>query len=189
MHNPPISANMKHLQIDNVGPILLERSRRAKRLAISVRSHNGVRVAVPYGVSFKKAEEFAREKTDWIRKHLNRVKEIEQERRPQIEIDRAAARRTLIAKLDRLAAEHGLTYNMVFFRNQRTRWGSCSTKNNISLNIQLVQLPDELIDYVILHELVHTRVKNHSSTFWDELAIYVVEPKKMSAKLRKYELI
>ena len=181
---------MKHIEIDGVGPVMIERSKRAKRLIISARPHRGVRVAVPYGVSFKKAEEFALEKTDWIRKHLNRVKKIEREReqRPQIEIDRDAARITLISKLDKLAAEHGFTYNRVFIRNQKSRWGSCSAKNNISLNMQLLKLEDELIDYVILHELVHTRVKNHGKAFWAELEKYLADAKKKKAELRRCEL-
>jgi hypothetical protein len=71
-------------------------------------------------------------------------------------------------------------------KNQKTRWGSCSDKNNINLNINLVRLPDELIDYVILHELVHTRIKNHSHQFWEEMNKVVEDPKSLDKKLRQY---
>ncbi|MHC4325449.1 MAG: M48 metallopeptidase family protein, partial [Planctomycetota bacterium] len=66
---------------------------------------------------------------------------------------------------------------------------SCSAKNNISLNINLARLPDELRDYVILHELVHTRIKNHSKKFWAELdKVIGGGAKELSKKLRKYRL-
>lgn len=73
-------------------------------------------------------------------------------------------------------------------REQRTRWGSCSGKNNISLNVKLVLLPEELIDYVILHELVHTRIHNHGKKFWDELDIYTGNAKAVAKRLKMSDL-
>jgi len=103
-------------------------------------------------------------------------------------IDRAKAKRKLSRRLKYLADKHGFTYNRAFIRNQRTRWGSCSQKNDISLNMKLVRLPDELMDYVILHELAHTRCKNHSSEFWAELDRLVGNGKGMDAQLKAYGL-
>ena len=65
-----------------------------------------------------------------------------------------------------LAKKNNFSYNRVLVRNSKTRWGSCSAENNINLSLYLMRLPDHLIDYVILHELSHTRVKNHSPNFW-----------------------
>ncbi|MFC2065463.1 M48 family metallopeptidase [Chloroflexota bacterium] len=62
-----------------------------------------------------------------------------------------------------MAVQHSFTYNRVTIRNQKTRWGSCSHKNNISLNMKLVLLPEDLVGYVILYELVHTKI--HSIQF------------------------
>jgi len=92
----------------------------------------------------------------------------------------------LTGRLKYLAKKHRFTYNRVSIRNQRTRWGSCSSKNNINLNIKLAKLPAELIDYVILHEFVHTRVKDHSNDFWAELNRLVVDEKRMASRLREY---
>ena len=81
---------------------------------------------------------------------------------------------------------HGLSYRRVFVKNQKTLWGSCSAANNINLNVNLVRLPDELRDYVILHELVHTRHKNHSRTFWRALDRLVGDGKRFQRQLRQY---
>ena len=101
-------------------------------------------------------------------------------------IDRREARTILAAKLDELAGRYGFAYNRLYVRNQRTLWGSCSSKNNISLNMNLVRLPAELIEYVILHELVHTRVRNHGPSFWAELEKIAGDPQPLRKKLRAY---
>ena len=103
-------------------------------------------------------------------------------------IDNETAKKRLVHRLDALCKQNGLTYNRVFVKNQKTRWGSCSAKNNINLNVNLVRLSEELIDYVILHELVHTKIKNHSKLFWEELSRYVIDPKRLDKKLRQYTL-
>ena len=183
-------ADSNTVLIDGVGPVLFERSKRAKHVNISVKPFEGVHVAVPDGLSFKKAEEFVNAKTDWIQRHLGRMKQYEEEKKiasdASVDIDRTKAKRKLTRRLKYLAGKHGFTYNRVFIRNQKTRWGSCSHKNNISLNTKLVKLPDELMDYVILHELVHTRVKDHSNDFWAELNSLVGNGKGMALRLREY---
>ena len=166
------------VELKGVGPIQMERSRRAKHINVSVRPYKGVRVAVPVGVSFASAELFAQSKAGWIKKHVAKMAQMERAARILSEnnrnnrnnrIDRPTARKQLVDRLDYLAQKHGFQYNRVFIRNQKTRWGSCSGKNNINLNVNLVRLPDELRDYTILHELVHTRIKNHGKRFWAQL--------------------
>ena len=70
-------------------------------------------------------------------------------------------------KLDRLSARHAMPYKRLCMRLQRTRWGSCSARGNISLNAKLAFLPESLVDYVLCHELCHTIHMNHSRSFWD----------------------
>ena len=183
-------ANANTIDIDGVGPVLFERSKRAKRLSISVKPFKGIRVAVPYGLSFKKAVEFVNIKADWVKRHLEKMKQHEREYNANSNaadgIDRVEAKTLLTRRLKQLAKDNGFSYNRLYIRNQKTRWGSCSSKNNISLNMKLVKLPDELIDYVILHELVHTRRKDHSQAFWAEMDKFVCNGKKMASRLRSY---
>jgi len=70
---------------------------------------------------------------------------------------------------DRLAREHGFKYDQVTVRNNKTRWGSCSARNRISLNIHLVRIPQHLQEYVVLHELCHTVHRHHQKPFWQLL--------------------
>jgi hypothetical protein len=67
----------------------------------------------------------------------------------------------------RLSRRLGLEYNTIMIRNQRTRWGSCSNKGNLSFNFKLATAPQGVIDYVVLHELMHLKEPNHSKTFWN----------------------
>ena len=79
---------------------------------------------------------------------------------------RRKAHRHLEPWLRHLAEEYGFTINRVFIKSQRTRWGSCSEKKNINLNMKLLFLPEELVHYVMLHELCHTVHLNHSKRYW-----------------------
>ncbi len=178
------------IRIEGVGDVLFERSRKAKHICLSVRPFKGVRVAVPYGVSFKQAEAVALDKADWIGKHLERMANVEQvaavyDRRGPI--NRAVARRVIVDRVEELASRHGFSYRKVFVRSQKTRWGSCSVNNNINLNICLIRLPAALRDYVILHELVHTHIRNHGPQFWTELEKYVPHSRKVDKELNHYE--
>ena len=99
-------------------------------------------------------------------------------------------RRTAAAELPprclELAQRHGLTVARVSVRNQRSRWGSCSSRGAIALNWRLVQMPPEVSDYVILHELMHLRQPNHSRQFWREVAAVCATWREAEAWLKRY---
>jgi predicted metal-dependent hydrolase len=91
--------------------------------------------------------------------------------RPAIEMHlRKLATKELPPRVMDLAELHGIGVERVTVRNQRTRWGSCSRRGTISLNWRLIQTPELVRDYIILHELAHRRQMNHSQKFWDEVA-------------------
>lgn len=102
-------------------------------------------------------------------------------------IYRFEAKKLLTPKLNELAQKHGFQINKITIRNNKRNWGSCSSKNNISLNLQMMKLPDELIEYILLHELVHTRIKNHGPKFWEKLdELTNLRARELSKQVRKF---
>ena len=178
----------KIIEIECIGPVLFERSNRAKNLNISVKGSAKVRVAVPRGISFDEAKNFAHLKVGWITKQLFKIQSRQKVHLFDKPTNKQSAKELLEGRIKELADKFGFVYSKVTIRNQKTIWGSCSSKNNINLNMNLVNIPSHLIDYVILHELVHTKIKNHSLLFWHSLDIYVGNAKVIDRELKKYSL-
>ena len=115
--------------------------------------------------------------------------EVQNEIRKAIERAwRKEAKEYLPLRVKALAAKHKFEYKKVAIKNAKTRWGSCSFDNNINLSLHLMRLPDHLVDYVILHELVHTKVKNHSRDFWQLLHIVSGNAKKLDREVKEYRI-
>jgi len=174
------------IEHQDVGIIRYIKNNRAKRIVISIKP-KFVRVTVPRRQTLKDAQKFVEQKIDWIKKHLKNMELLLKKNKKLPLIIKKDAREILERRLAELAQLHNFQYNRVSIRNQQTRWGSCSSKDNISLNMKLLHLPEELIDYILLHELVHTRVKNHSKDFWNELETIVPNARMMDNKLREYQ--
>ncbi len=170
----------------DIGIIRFIKNNRAKRIIISIKPEF-VRVTIPRRQTLNDAQKFVEQKIDWVKEHSSNMKKLVQKGKELPKINKDEAKMKLGKRLSELAKEHKFQYNKVSIRNQRTRWGSCSSKNNISLNMKLLHLPDQLIDYILLHELVHTRVKNHSKDFWNELETVVPNARTVDQQLRKYQ--
>jgi predicted metal-dependent hydrolase len=80
------------------------------------------------------------------------------------------ARLIITKKVEYFSSLLGFTYNRIAIRNQKTRLGSCSSKGNLNFNWQIINLPEEFMDYIIIHELSHLSNQNHSRNFWDKVA-------------------
>ncbi len=183
--------NCTAVVIPSVGVVHFAFSKRAKHLSITVRHDLSVRVAIPKRVTLTTARKFFESKIGWIKKQLKKIEQQNQQDQTKLglsAIEQRKAKKHLTERLDFLADKYGFTYNRVFIRNQRTRWGSCSSRDNISLNMKLVRLPKELQDYVILHELMHIKYKNHSENFWGAMDKLVGDSKQLRKKMRKYKL-
>ena len=179
------------IEVPDVGPVMVVKSGRARYIRITISPDCTIRLVIPRRESLEKGREFLHAKIPWIRRNLPRAAGLQKPRRnlPDFEISESHARGVLIGRLEEMARAHHLPYSRVSIKNQKTKWGSCSSKNNINLNINLVRLPDQLRDYVILHELVHTRFKNHSREFWAELNRVVGgDAKGLAKKLRAFRL-
>lgn len=99
------------------------------------------------------------------------------------------AERLLPIRLRQLALQHGFSYREVRIKQLKGRWGSCSQQGDITLNCFLMQLPWEVVDYVLLHELMHTRIMAHGPAFWNELARYIPDLSQVRKQARQYQPI
>lgn len=130
---------------------------------------NRVTVTMPYLFSFAKAMEFFQSKREWVLKSIKKqdaLSAAHEEMSPeQLGELRKKARAELPSRIAELAAYYGFTYNRLALRNNVSNWGSCSSRNNINLNIHLARIPAVLRDYVILHELCHLRHHDHGQAF------------------------
>lgn len=162
---------IRHPQL---GEITLCESPRAGRISLSVKPTGTVRLSYPAGSPREAALRFLESRIAWVcaarekmaRRHpalLPRLPEAEQRR--EVERLRAAAHADLPARIEKWAQLTGLSYTKMTIRAARTKWGSCSGRNTISLSLYLMTLPEHLRDFVIIHELCHTRHHDHSPRF------------------------
>ena len=149
-----------------------------KTVAIQVNSDLSVTVRAPRSVSEKDIEEILKKKEAWISKHIEKIKETKErfEAEPTEKLTREKvialadeARKVIPERVEYFAKVIGVTYGKITVRNQKTRWGSCSSKGNLNFNCLLMLAPPEVLDYVVVHELCHRKQMNHSKAFWLEV--------------------
>ena len=152
-----------------MGNVVLHKNIRSRRVSIRVHPVRGVTVTLPYFVPYAEAIRFLRSKKEWVMEVMERQKSasggaviLSPE---EVEALRREAKKYLPGRLAMLAARYGFSYGRLAVKNNRSNWGSCSSKGNINLNLRLMQVPEHLRDYVILHELCHLRHHDHGPAF------------------------
>ena len=152
-----------------LGEVVFRKRKGLSRLSLRVHPVRGVSVSVPYLVPYSAAMAFFRMKRDWVLDTVERQKaryeSVPQATPQEIERLRLQAKHELPERLGELAQRYGFVYNRVAIKHNSTNWGSCSTKGNINLNLNLVRLPQVYRDYVLLHELCHLRHPDHGQAF------------------------
>lgn len=116
------------------------------------------------------------------RKPLRTVRKKEDPQRKQ---NRELARQRITRRVEYFAPLVGVTYNRIFIKEQKTRWGSCSSLGNLNFNWKLILLDEELLDYVVVHELAHRKQMNHSPTFWAEVERVLPDYRERRRRLRE----
>ena len=159
----------KTIMDPEIGEVTFRKSARGRRVAIRVHPVRGVTVSVPALVPYAAAMAFFKLKRQWVLETMRRQKEKARNTvvpsAAEIESLRRQAKSELPPRLSVLAARYGFTYNKVTIKHNATNWGSCSSKGNINLNLNIVRLPRILQDYVLLHELCHLRHLDHGHAF------------------------
>ena len=159
----------KVLNDPQIGEVKLVKSDRSRSISIRVHPVRGVRVSVPRLVPYAAAIAFFKMKRGWVlevmARQKERFKDLKMASPSELEDLRRRAKAELPVRLAELASRYGFVYNRVAIKHNSTNWGSCSSKNNINLNLNIVRLPSVLRDYILLHELCHLRHHDHGEGF------------------------
>ncbi len=169
-------------------------SRRARRVNLTVREGGDVVVTLPLGVPFRVAERFVASHAQWLTRKLEVMRArtahtpIIRHSRVDYKVFRARALQAVTEIADRLCDVLGVRYRSISIRNQKTRWGSCSRRGDLSFNYRLIFLPPPVQDYLVAHELCHLREFNHSQAFWCLVAGVVPTYHEHRTALRAHRL-
>ena len=174
------SINSKQLIYKDFDIELIRSSR--KSIAIEIDWDLKIKVRAPQRMNQNQIMRFVKEKEQWIRLHLAKMIQLQKmQEKEMTDTQRATltpedlqrlmvlARREIPVRVKYFAEQMGVTYGKITIRNQKTRWGSCSQVGNLNFNYHLMEMPTEILDYVVVHELCHRKQMNHSRLFWMEV--------------------
>jgi predicted metal-dependent hydrolase len=171
----------------------LKRSKRAKRVRLAVYCDGSVVVTSPFGVEKSIVEKFLADKKQWIQDKISFFNSIGSKS------IRTFSYKDYLQNKDKTLALvnervkfynkiYGFSFNQIFIKNQKTRWGSCSSKKNLNFNYKIIFLPEKHRDYIIVHEMCHLKELNHSKNFWALVEKALPNYLEIKKELRKYEL-
>ncbi len=152
-----------------IGAVTFRKSVRARRMSIRVHPLKGVTVTIPPLVPYAAAQLFFHTKREWIiatvAAQKEKLKDVHVPSPEEIADLRHRAKNELPPRLTELAGRYGFIFNRLSIKHNASNWGSCSTMNNINLNLNIVRLPHVLRDYILLHELCHLKHHDHGHAF------------------------
>ena len=171
----------------------LRKSNRTKRVSLSVSHDGSVAVTIPYSLTENVAERFLQEKANWLFSRLEFFKQFEERIIIKKTIkdyaeNKEKALSLVKSKVVYFSKLYEFEYNRISVRNQKTRWGSCSKKRNINFNYKILFLTERLADYIIVHELCHTKELNHSKNFWNLVKEILPDYKKLRKEIKQISL-
>jgi len=154
--------------------VIIKDKRKRRGISITIKNNGEIILRAPLNTSDSEINRVISEKTPWIEKTISKV--LERKNKAELlpkytdeDIKKLefAAKSEIPKIVERYSMILGLTYNKISFRTQKTRWGSCSTKKNLNFNIAIMEAPQQVREYLVVHELAHLKHMNHSKKFWD----------------------
>lgn len=169
---------------------IIKKHPRSRRITISVNCDARVLVTVPKRVSMNAVEKFIHEQTGWVLGQIEKMKGKKKIDIPtgitqaSLHATKNRAKKILKDRLEYYNQFYQFEYNKIVIRDQKSRWGSCSTNKIINFNYKLLFLPEHLRDYVVVHELCHLQEMNHSKKFWDLVGRTIPDHRRRRRELR-----
>jgi len=194
------------LEYDDVLVTIIRSKRRRKTISTEVDLHKGVIIRAPMRTSTAKLRAVAQNNTRWIEKKLTKMREKQlliqksgimyMGKQKKLDIPpkdlqkwfKTKAQEHLEVRTEHFAEIMDVTPGTIRIGNQKTLWGSCSHNNNIRYNWRVMMLPEEVIDYLVVHELAHILHKNHSTKFWGVVESILPDYKAHRKVLRKHHI-
>jgi predicted metal-dependent hydrolase len=166
----------------------LIRTPRLRRMSLRVKPDGEIVVRAPKRISDREIQTFVTTHHAWIEKQKKSHADLQSLTWDELSELKMLAKSYLPHRTMELALELGFSYRSVSCRHQKSRWGSCSHRNDISLNIELMRLPPPLRDYIIVHELTHTIHKHHQDAFWSYLEKVFPGALKLDSEMRQWKI-
>jgi len=172
----------------------IRESKRARGLRVVVNCDADVSIVTPRGFDKNLVDVFITQKEAWIREKIEYFKSRKKIDRPKSIVQgsyytcSARAKKMIKKRLEYFNSFYNFEYNRISVKKQSTKWGSCSGKKNLNFNYRLLFLPQEMMDYVVVHELCHLQEMNHSKKFWDLVAKVFPNFKEIRKEMRGIRL-
>lgn len=165
---------------------------RSKHVSIRIKRTGEIMVTKPIRVSISRAEDVIKKKTDWIISHISRIQSLPpispKISKKEYLILKNEALNIVQEKIKYFNQYYNFEYKNIFIKNQKTRWGSCSSHKNLNFNCKIIHLKPELIDYIVVHELCHLKHMNHSQKFWNLVEESIPEYKERHREMKSIHI-
>ena len=179
----------RKIKIKNLAiPYSFRRSRKARHLRLMINSRGELSATLPFFLGISILERFIKEKSDWIIKKRSEIAKnpsrlLWKGGKRLYKKHKEEAKALVINKLNYFNCHYRLKFSRLSIRNQKTRWGSCSSKGNLNFNWRIVYLPEECVNYLIVHELCHLKEMSHSKRFWKLVEETIPNRKELRKKM------
>lgn len=162
---------------------------RIRGIRLSVKSDGRVLVSMPKMFFAEKvAEKFVRQKWEWIWEQIAKASPVSPTKPGEYLKYKEIARAKIEKKVEEFGKFYNLKYGKVAIKRTSSRWGSCSAKKNLNFNYKLIFLPEEMMNYVVAHEICHLKELNHSKNFWELVSLAIPDYKRIVKNFSKVKI-
>jgi predicted metal-dependent hydrolase len=179
------------MEQNNLIPYTFKKDKRSKKIKIRISEAGEVIVTAPFLKHKKITDDLVKQEYKWIVQQKKRIASLVKSKKHTCGTFKENKEKAyVLAKetVENINKQYKYSYQNIHIRNQKTRWGSCSSTKNLSFNYKIIFLPAELLTYIITHELCHLKEMNHGPNFWNLIKKTIPNYKELHLKLKKIKL-